>query len=65
MLASLAHARRRPEGFASYEARRRWIRQTHGVEVKYTTIYALVRTRFRAKLNVPRPSHTQKVSGAP
>jgi len=65
VLASLEQALRRPEGFASYEALRRWIRQTHGVEVKYKTIYALVRTRFRAKLKVPRPSHTKKSSGDP
>lgn len=60
VLASLDQALRRPEGFASYEALRRWVRQTHGVEVKYQTLYALVRTRFRAKLKVPRPSHTKK-----
>jgi transposase len=60
VLASLDQALQRPEGFASYEALRRWVRQTHGVEVKYKTLYALVRTRFRAKLKVPRPSHTKK-----
>jgi transposase len=60
VLASLDQALQRPEGFASYEALRRWVRQTHGVEVKYKTLYALVRTRFRAKRKVPRPSHTKK-----
>jgi transposase len=60
VLASLEQALRRPEGFASYEALRRWVRQTHGVEVKYKTLYSIVRTRFRAKLKVPRPSHTKK-----
>ena len=60
VLASLERALRRPEGFASYEALRQWVRQTHGVEVKYKTLYSLVRTRFRAKLKVPRPSHTKK-----
>lgn len=60
VLASLDQALQRPEGFASYEALRRWVRQTHGVEVQYKTLYALVRTRFRAKLKVPRPSHTKK-----
>ena len=59
-LASLEQALRRPEGFASYEALRPWVRRTHGVHVKYKTLYTLVRTRFRAKLNVPRPSHTTK-----
>lgn len=35
VLASLEQALRRPEGFASYEALRQWVRRTHGVEVKY------------------------------
>jgi hypothetical protein len=35
-------------------------RRTHGMEVKYKTLYALVRTRFRAKLKAARPSHTKK-----
>jgi transposase len=60
VLASLEQALRRPAGFASYEALRQWVRRTHGVEVKYKTLYRLVRTRFRAKLKVPRPSHTKK-----
>jgi transposase len=59
ILASLEEALRRPEGFASYEALRQWVRRTHSVEVKYTTLYAIVRKRFRAKLKVPRPSHTK------
>jgi transposase len=63
VLASLEQALRRPEGFASYEALRHWVRQTHGVEVKYKTLYTLVRTRFRAKLKVARPSHTKKPRG--
>jgi transposase len=60
VLASLEQALRRPEGFASYEALRQWVRRTHGVEIKYKTLYTLVRTRFRAKLKVARPSHTKK-----
>jgi len=59
VLASLEHALHRPEGYASYEALRQWVRQTHGVEVKYKTLYTLVRKRFKAKLQVPRPSHTK------
>jgi transposase len=59
VLASLAQALHRPEGFASYEALRQWVARTHGVQIKYKTLYTLVRTRFRAKLKVPRPSHTK------
>jgi hypothetical protein len=60
VLASLEQALRRPAGFASDEALRQWVRRTHGVEVKDKTLYTLVRTRFRAQLKVPRPSHTKK-----
>ena len=63
VLASLEQARRRPEGFASSEALRQWVRQTHGVEVKDKTLYPIVRPRFRPKLKVPRPSHTKKSGG--
>jgi transposase len=63
VLSSLEQALRRPEGFASYEALRQWVAQTHHVQVKYKTLYTIVRTRFRTKLKVPRPSHTKKSGG--
>lgn len=59
VLASLEQALHRPEGVASYEALRHWVRRTHGVEVKYKTLYTLVRVRFKATLKVARPSHTK------
>ncbi len=60
VLASLEQALRQPAGFASYEALRQWLRQTHQLDVKYKTLYTIVRTRCKARLKVPRPSHTQK-----
>jgi hypothetical protein len=63
VLASLEQALRRPEGFASDEALRQWVAQTHHVHVKDTTLDTIVRTRFRTKLKVPRPSHTKKSGG--
>jgi transposase len=60
VLASLEGALRRPEGFVSYEALRQGVRRTHGLEVKYQTLYRIVRPRFRATRKVPRPSHTQQ-----
>jgi hypothetical protein len=60
VLASLEPALHRPEGCASYEALRRWVRRTHGVEVKYKTLYTLVRVRFKAQLTGAWPSHTKK-----
>lgn len=59
VLDNIEHALHGPEGFASYEALRQWVRRTHGVEVKHKTLYTLVRTRFHTKLKVARPSHTE------
>jgi transposase len=60
VLAALEQALQQPAGFASYEALRQWVQQTHHLEVNYHTLYTIVRTRFKAKLKVPRPSHTKK-----
>jgi len=60
VLASLEQALRRPEGLASYEERRQWVAQTHGVQINDKTLYTLVRTRFKTELKVPRPSHRKK-----
>lgn len=59
VLASLAQALHRPEGFASDEARRPWVRQPQGVEVKSNTRYTLVRVRFKTTRKGARPSHTK------
>ena len=32
----------------------------HHLDVNYHTLYTIVRTKFQAKLKVPRPSHTKK-----
>jgi transposase len=60
VLASLGQALQRPDGFASYEALRQWVRQTHGIHITYKTLYTLGRTRFKTKLKVARPSHTKQ-----
>jgi hypothetical protein len=60
VLAARAQALRQPAGFASYEALRQWVQQTYHLEVNYHTLYTIVRTKFKAKLKVPRPSHTKK-----
>ncbi len=60
ILARIEQALREPTGFGSYEELRQWVERTYHVRVKYKTLYTIVRTRFKAKLKVPRPSHTQK-----
>jgi transposase len=57
VLAAIEQALRRPAGFASYEALRQWVKQTHQLDVNYHTLYTIIRTKFKAKLKVPRPSH--------
>jgi transposase len=60
VLDALEQALRQPAGFASYEALRQSVKQTQHWEVNYHTLYTIVRTRFKTKLKVPRPSHTKK-----
>jgi transposase len=59
VLAAIGQALQQPSGFASYEALRQWVKQTPHLEVNYHTLYTLVRTTLKAKLKVPRPSHTK------
>jgi transposase len=61
VLASIEQALHRPEGFGSYGELRQWVEQTHGVQVKYKTLYTIVRMRFKTKLKVPRPSHIKNL----
>jgi transposase len=60
VLAALEQVLRQPTGFASDEALRQGIKQTHHLDVNDHTLDTIVRTRFNAKLKVPRPSHTKK-----
>jgi transposase len=60
VLAAIEQALRQPAGFASYEALRQWVQQTSHRAVNYHTLYPIIRTKFKAKLKVPRPSHTKK-----
>jgi transposase len=59
VLAALEQALRQPTGFASYKALRQWVKQVHHLDVNYHTLYTIVRTKLKAKLKVPRPSHTK------
>ncbi|WP_392476029.1 helix-turn-helix domain-containing protein [Nostoc sp. C110] len=48
------------KGFSSYGAIVDWLKQEHGQDIEYATVYAWVRYRLGAKLKVPRPqSHKQ------
>lgn len=45
----------RPEGMASYKAIQVWLKETHGLEVPYSTVFGTVNYRLKADLKVPRP----------
>lgn len=44
-----------PEGFPSYKAVQIWLKETHGLEVPYSTVFGTVKYRLKASLKVPRP----------
>lgn len=45
----------RPEGFASYKAIQLWLKEKHGLEVPYSTVFGTVKYRLNADPKVPRP----------
>lgn len=44
-----------PEGIAGYQAIQVWLRETHGLDVPYSTVFGTVKYRLNARLKVPRP----------
>lgn len=61
VLADLEHQLRRPEGFASYEAMRLWLVETHQITIKPKTLQKFVKRRFGARPKVARPSDIKKL----
>ena len=47
-------------GFAGYDEVQRWLRDEHGHDIPYKTVYTLVRYRLGAKPKRPRPEHPKK-----
>jgi transposase len=60
VLADLEHHLRHPEGFASYEAMRVWLVETHQITIKPKTLQKFVKRRFGARPKVARPSDIKK-----
>jgi transposase len=44
-----------PEGVTSYKAIQVWLKETHGLDVPYSTVFGTVKYRLNACLKVPRP----------
>ncbi|MCC5670323.1 helix-turn-helix domain-containing protein [Nostoc sp. CHAB 5784] len=55
MLSQLISKLESPQGFSSYRQIVEWLEQEWHVQVKYKTVYSLVRYKLGAKLKVPRP----------
>jgi len=51
-----------PEGFGSYKEIQRWLAESCGVELPYSTVHGIVRYEIGAKPKAPRPSHPKKTS---
>jgi putative transposase len=43
------------EGFSSYQEVQKWLKVFYDLNVKYPTVYKLLRYKLKAKLKVPRP----------
>ena len=49
-----------PTGFAGYLEVQQWLREAHGLELRYKTVHGIVRYQLHAKLKRPRPRHAKK-----
>jgi len=62
VMAALA-VRLAAQKFASAEAARRWLKEEHGVERCYGTVWGWLK-KAKGVLRVPRPTHSRKRAGA-
>ncbi len=60
VITDLEQQLQQPTGFASYEAMRVWLFDTHAVSISANTLQKFVRRRFGARPKVARPSHIKK-----
>ena len=60
VLSSLKERLEDTSGFGSYIQIQSWIKETHGVDVKYKTLHKIVRYGLKSKLKIPRKSHKKK-----
>lgn len=49
-----------PEGISSYKELNIWLKEEHGINIPYETLWNFVRKKLKAKLKVPRPSNVKK-----
>jgi putative transposase len=59
ILESLKTQLSKSEGFKGYKDIQKWLKDEFDLDVPYSTVYATVRYRLKAKLKVPRPSNVK------
>ena len=47
-------------GFISYKQVQQWLKETFGIEMKYSALYQFLKRHFGVKLKVARKSHVRK-----
>lgn len=60
VLAALSERLKDTSGFGSYIELQSWLKETHGVSIKYKTLHRIVRYQLQAKPKIPRRSHEKK-----
>jgi len=60
VLAALNESLRNTSGFGSYVELQTWLKETHGVSIRYKTLHRIVRYQLQAKPKIPRRSHEKK-----
>ena len=48
------------DGFTSYKQVQQWLKDTFGIEMKYSALYQFLKRHFHVKLKVGRKSHIRK-----
>lgn len=60
MIKGLRNQLGNPTGFGSYAQIQAWLKKEYGLEIRYKTLYRIVRYELKAKPKVPRKSHVKK-----
>jgi len=60
VIASLEEKLKDNKGFSSYIQIQSWIKNEHGIDTIYSTLYKIIRRELQAKPKAPRKSHKEK-----
>jgi len=60
VLTELREKLSQPQGFKNYGEVQQWLKEEHGLEIHYKTVYQTVHYKLKAKLKVARPTHLKR-----